>query len=85
VDAGVAPLIPFKANSKPSHPGVWKQAYHYFHMHREEFMARYHKRSNIESTFSMMKAKFGDGVRCKTDVAMKNEVLPKFCVTTFAV
>ena len=31
----------------------------------------------LESTFSMMKAKFGDSVRSKTDVAMKNEVLAK--------
>jgi transposase len=77
VDAGVTPLIPFKANSKPTRPGVWNKAYHFFQMHREEFMARYHKRSNIESTFSMVKAKFGDGVRSKTDVAMKNEALAK--------
>jgi transposase len=77
VDAGATPLIPFQARNKPNYPGVWNKAYHYFHMHREEFMARYHKRSNIESTFSMMKAKFGDGVRSKTDVAMKNEVLAK--------
>ena len=39
---------------------------------------RYHQRSNVESTFSMVKAKFCDHVRSKTDVAMKNEVLCKF-------
>ena len=37
----------------------------------------YHKRSNVESTMSMIKAKFRDHVRSKTDVAMKNEVLCK--------
>jgi hypothetical protein len=37
----------------------------------------YHKRSNIESTIGMIKAKFRDHVRSKTDVAMKNEVLCK--------
>ena len=31
----------------------------------------------MESTFSMVKAKFRDHVRSKTDVAMKNEVLAK--------
>lgn len=36
-----------------------------------------HKRSNVESTFSMMKRKFGDSIRSKTDVAMVNEVLCK--------
>jgi transposase len=35
------------------------------------------KRSNVESTFSMIKAKFRDHVRSKTDVAMVNEVLCK--------
>jgi hypothetical protein len=52
--------------------------YHYFHLHREAFMARYHQRSNVESTFSMVKRKFGDSLRSKTDVAMKNETLAKF-------
>jgi hypothetical protein len=37
-----------------------------------------HQRSNVESTFSMVKAKFRDYVRSKIDTAMKNEVLCKF-------
>ncbi len=40
-------------------------------------MARYHKRSNVESVFSMLKSKFGDSVRSKGDVAMRNEVYCK--------
>ena len=40
-------------------------------------MAHYHKRSNVESTFSMMKRKFGDSLRSKTDFAMVNEALCK--------
>jgi transposase len=43
----------------------------------ERFSLRYHLRSNVETTFSMVKAKFGDSVRSETDVAMKNEVLAK--------
>jgi len=35
------------------------------------------KRSNVESTFSMIKRKFGDAVRSRTDVAMVNETLCK--------
>ena len=31
----------------------------------------------MESAFSMIKRKFGDSVRAKTDTAMKNEVLAK--------
>lgn len=40
-------------------------------------MKKYHKRSNVESTFSAIKRKFGDSVLSKTDTAMKNEVLCK--------
>jgi transposase len=42
-----------------------------------EFLGHYHKRSNVESTFSMFKGKFRDHVRSKTPVAMVNEVLCK--------
>jgi transposase len=72
------PLIPFKKNATARTGGVWEKMFHYFHLKRDEFMARYHQRSKIESAFSMIKAKFGDSVRSKTDVAMKNEVLAKF-------
>ena len=37
--------------------------FHYFQFRRDEFLAHYHKRSNVESTFSMIKAKFGDHLR----------------------
>jgi hypothetical protein len=56
---------------------TWVRMYHYFQFRRSEFMAHYHKRSNVESTFSMMKRKFGDALRSKTDVAMVNETLCK--------
>jgi len=77
-DVGATALIPFKKNtSAKCASDLYRKAYHYFQAKREEFDRRYHKRSNIESTFSMLKAKFGDSVRSKTDVAMKNEVLAK--------
>ena len=57
--------------------GLWQRMYHFYQFNRAEFLQHYHKRSNIESTFSMIKAKFRDHVRSKTDVAMKNEVLCK--------
>jgi len=74
---GAAPLIPFKSNATDTKGGIWAKMFHYFHFKREQFLARYHQRSNVESTFSMIKAKFGDSVRSKTDTAMKNEVLAK--------
>jgi hypothetical protein len=33
----------------------------------------------VESTFSMMKRKFGDSLRSKTDTAMVNETLKILC------
>jgi transposase len=44
---------------------------------RDNFLQHYHQRSNVESTFSAIKRKFGDSVRSKGDVAMANEVLCK--------
>jgi hypothetical protein len=49
----------------------------YFRLGREEFLGHYHQRSNVESTISMVKRKFGDSVRSKGDTAMMNEVLCK--------
>ena len=76
-DIGAAPYIPFKSNATHEKGGLWAQMFYAYHYHRERFLGRYHLRSNVESTFSMIKAKFGDSVRSKTDTAMKNEVLAK--------
>lgn len=79
VDAmGGTPLIPFKSNSTPGEPGsLWSRMYGYFTYRREEFLRRYHARSNVESSFSAVKRLFGDSVRSKSDTAMKNEILCK--------
>lgn len=71
------PYIAFKSIHTGRAEGLWKKMYHYFQFQRDEFLNHYHKRSNVESTFSMIKAKFRDHVRSKTDVAMVNEVLCK--------
>src|SRR5687768_17700612 len=57
--------------------GLFERMFHYFQFRKEEFLGHYHKRSNVESTFSMIKRKFGDSVRSRNDVAMVNEVLCK--------
>lgn len=74
---GATPFIAFKGNTTAGVGGAYAQMFHYFMYRREEFLQRYHKRSNVESTFSMMKRKFGDSLRSKTDVAMANEALCK--------
>ena len=48
-----------------------------FTLHEAEFNRHYHKRSNAETVFHMLKAKFGDKVRAKTSTAQVNEVLMK--------
>ncbi len=51
--------------------------YHYFMYNQERFMQNYHKRSNVETTFHMIKSKFGDALRSKTRTAQINEALCK--------
>ena len=51
--------------------------HHFFLFNREEFPLHYHQRSNVETTFSMVKAKFGTKVRSKTETAQVNEILCK--------
>jgi transposase len=76
---GGTPFIPFKVNTLPGEVGtLWERMFGYFQFRRQEFLSHYHQRSNIESTFAMVKAKFRDDVRSRTDTAMKNEVLLKF-------
>jgi transposase len=79
---GATPFIPFKSHQGYGQKGrrkheLWARMYHYFMFRRDEFLSHYHKRSNIESTFSMIKAKFGDYVRSRTEIAMRNEALCK--------
>ena len=76
-DLGGTLYAPFKSNATGSIGGIFERMFHYFNLHRAEFLESYHKRSNIESTFSAIKRKLGDSVRGKSDVSMKNEVLAK--------
>ncbi len=75
------PYIAFKSTHTGAGGGLWAKMYHFYQYQRDEFLSHYHKRSNVESTFSMMKAKFGDAVRSKTETAMVNETLckPRSC------
>jgi transposase len=75
---GATPFVPFKVNSLPgTGDGAWERMYHRFAYERDAFLANYHKRSNVETTFSMIKAKFGDALLSKDDVGQQNEALAK--------
>ena len=75
---GATPFIPFKSNTvEPKGDSVWARMYHYFMFRREEFLSHYHKRSNAETAFSMIKRNFGASVKSKSEVGQVNEVLAK--------
>ena len=76
------PYIMFKCYSKGSqghkpYSDLWQRMWHFYNFNHEAFLKHYHKRSNVETTFSMIKAKFGGSVRAKTPTAQVNEVLCK--------
>lgn len=66
-----------KVNTTGGVGGLFEKMFHYYQFKRDEFMAHYHKRSNVESVFSAIKRKFGDHVRARTPAAMVNESLAK--------
>ena len=74
---GTAFIAP-KSNTTGGMGGLFEKMYHYYLYRREEFLTHYHKRSNVESTFSMVKRKFADNLRSRTDTAKVNEALAKF-------
>ena len=72
------PFIPFKSTTvATTEDPAWGRMYHYFMLKREDFLSHYHRRSNVETVFSMCKVKFGDSVRSKSDTGIVNEVLCK--------
>lgn len=90
-DLGATPFIPFINRSgtgdttpiyAPNMPlpqlgSAWDKMYAYFVYQRDTFLSHYHKRSNVETTFFMVKVKFGDSLRSRSDTGQMNEVLCK--------
>jgi transposase len=85
-EAGGTPFIPFKnssaINAVPAYQPLpwapaWTKMYHMFAYQRDTFLSRYHVRSNVECTFSMIKRKFGGALRSKSETGQFNEVLCK--------
>ncbi|MCK4634675.1 MAG: transposase [Candidatus Aenigmarchaeota archaeon] len=77
---GAEAYIPFKPNATGTSKGslMWKKMYHYFQLNQEKFMEHYHARSNVETTFMMVKTKFGDKLKSKSWISQQNELLCKF-------
>ena len=82
-EVGGVPYIPFTTNAvgkpkeKRHRDALWEKMYHEFTLRLDDFNRHYHKRSNAETTFYMIKAKFGETIRAKTDTAQVNEALLK--------
>jgi hypothetical protein len=86
---GATPYIALRSNAQGvnvRNPGrsldsiAWRWLWHMYNLRRDDFLARYHARSNAESTFSSMKRVFGDTLRSKSRVAQTNELLLKVIV-----
>ena len=67
----------FKDNATGGKGGAFQKAFHLFKANEESYLDTYHARSNIESTFSAVKRKFGDSLRSKNETSMRNEILAK--------
>lgn len=77
------PYIPFKSyvngvtQKTGQYDGLWERMWHFYNFNKDAFLAHYHKRSNVETAYSMIKMKFGGNVKAKTPIAQVNEVLCK--------
>jgi transposase len=78
-ELGGIPYIAFKENAKVSPRGnlVWNRMKIFYDKYREYFMMHYHKRSNAETVFSMIKRKLGDYLYSRSNVGQANEILCK--------
>ena len=77
---GAMPYIAFRSNATDKNrrsTAVWRRMYHFFQYNQEWFFEHYHQRSNVETTFSMIKRNFGERLRGKSETAQINEVLCK--------
>lgn len=76
---GAIPYIPFRRGLKRNKKGypIWRVMFEHHLYQNESFMKQYHKRSNVETTFHMIKTKFGGHIRSKNPTSQTNELLSK--------
>jgi len=86
-EVGATPYIPFKKNAVSNSRGsmIWTKMYNQFLNNNEEFLEHYHQRSNVETTFSMIKRKFGNSIRTKKEKSQITEILMKCLCHNLAV
>ena len=76
---GAKAYIPFRSNmtSRPRGLALWKKMFTFSKNHPQEFGKKYHRRSNVETTFGMIKQKFGSSLMTKNYTANVNEIMCK--------
>lgn len=86
-DAGAVPYILPKKNVTSHSRGsdAWRRMIYLWKQHQMLFASHYHRRSNVESTFGMIKRKWGDFCRCKLPVTQENEILSRIICHNAAV
>jgi hypothetical protein len=80
-DSNVSAYIPFKDNAviNPK-SALWSKHLCEFLVNKEKFNPHYHRRSNVETVFSMIKRCLGPSVSSRNPTARINEVLVKCLV-----
>ncbi len=78
-DKGIKPFIMPRKNITGQRGGSasWRYLIRLWKENKEIFLMHYHARSNVESTFSMLKRKFGDYVRAKNIIGQTADILSK--------
>lgn len=69
-------FIPFQKRNKPSPKScpAWKFALNLWKNMNNFYMSIYHRRSRVESIFSVIKKRFGDKVNCKSASMRRKEI-----------
>lgn len=82
---GAKPYIPFRSNMTGRAEGlaIWRKMYDFSKNNPQAFGEKYHRRSNVESTFGMIKQKFGSDLMTKNYTANVNEILCKVLCHNF--
>lgn len=73
---GLTPFIPYKSNTVVRSKGsrIWKEMYEFFLKHTDDYLDVYHRRSNIETNFHMLKSRYGTHLYTKHFIANSNEL-----------
>lgn len=83
ISLGAQPFIAFQdriTKENKDAPEIWNKMLRYFQKNREQFLKFYHRRSNVETVFAMVKMRLGEFLKSKNYEAQRNELLMKFIV-----